>query len=116
MMRLDTLSKIFSYRTVLLLILCLVGINIVATSDAARGKRRVVKDNRVYLIHSDELKFDIQIQFASGGGLNLTFFGQSLAVDLYTDTLRAAAFSFILCRIELFLELLQLPLHLLNLC
>jgi lipopolysaccharide export system protein LptA len=37
----------------------LVGINIVATSDAARGKRRVVKDNRVYLIHSDELKFDM---------------------------------------------------------
>ena len=59
MMRLATLSKIFSYRTVLLLILCLVGINIVATSDAARGKRRVVKDNRVYLIHSDELKFDM---------------------------------------------------------
>ena len=58
-MRLNTLSKIFSYRTVLLLILCLVGINIVATSDAARGKRRVVKDNRVYLIHSDELKFDM---------------------------------------------------------
>lgn len=59
MMRLNTLNKIFSYRTVLLLILCLVGINIVATSDAARGKRRVVKDNRVYLIHSDELKFDM---------------------------------------------------------
>lgn len=58
-MRLDTLSKIFSYRTVLLLILCLVGINIVATSGAARGKRRVVKDNRVYLIHSDELKYDM---------------------------------------------------------
>lgn len=59
MMRLNSINKFFSYRSVLLLILCVVGINIVATSNAARGKRRVVKDNRVYLIHSDELKFDM---------------------------------------------------------
>ena len=60
MMRLNSINKFFSYRSVLLLILCVVGVNIVATSSAARGKkRRVVKDNRVYLVHSDELKFDM---------------------------------------------------------
>ena len=47
------------HRIILLLVLCLFGLCLVASSVVPRTKgKRAADDERVYLVHADELKYD----------------------------------------------------------
>ena len=51
-------ADIYGHRITLVVVLCLFGL-CVAQSSRVKHRRAKAKDDRVYLIHSDELKFDM---------------------------------------------------------
>lgn len=58
-MTLNNKNKCFhGHRAILLLALCLFGLCAVYSSQAAVRKKKVAQDERVYLEHADELRFD----------------------------------------------------------
>ena len=61
-----------SKRTVFLLVLCLAGLCLVgAMTPVRKGKRSAPKDDKIYLNHADELRYDLygrnpDVQIAKG--------------------------------------------------
>lgn len=56
----NTLLKTFSgHRTILLVVLCLFGLCVAYPGLAPKKKKPRAKDTRIYLVHSDELKYDM---------------------------------------------------------
>ena len=53
-------KKIDGHRIILTLVLCLFGLCLVLamTAPPKRSKKKAQRDSRVYLVHSDELKYD----------------------------------------------------------
>ena len=51
-------EKVFGHKIVLEMVLCLFAISLVQTVTAQRGRGKGKTDERVYLVHSDELKHD----------------------------------------------------------
>lgn len=51
----------YGHRTITAMVLCLFGLCLMAlaATPARSGRKKVKKDSRVYLLHSDELKFDM---------------------------------------------------------
>ncbi len=52
-------SKIRGHRIIFVIVLCLLGLYVVYAANEGKGKKKSIKDERVYLVHSDELYYDI---------------------------------------------------------
>lgn len=95
----NKINNIAGHRTMFLLVLCLFGLCVIGAYNAPQKKRTKNEDQKIYLVHADELKkndygpnADAQIL---KGNVHLTHNGASLKCDsayLYQETNSVRAF------------------------